>query len=241
MNFSDIHEWYTRKRIPSIDAQQAQALYFQVHPRTAFVKNLPREAALVDIGAGDGSLTAFRRWPKPVRADLRMYGYALEKGRLFDEFDGYEIGDWNRAPPDFGGLQFDAILSAHFIEHIAEPRSFVRWTASKLRPRGRVYLEWPSENALSLPGRAALAQAGVDLMIARFDDDLTHQRLPSRGEMLAEMHAAGLQIEMSGIIRLPWFEEELMAHFRDSQDRFPVQAAFWSWSGWSQFIIAAKN
>jgi len=237
MTLQDIIDWYQRPRRAQSTGGRAQELYFLFHPRTAFLKTLPVGAELVDIGAGDGSLVNFREWPDPARRDLHMYAYSIEKGDRFDAFEGYEISDWNVAPPEFDGKRFDAIISAHFIEHIEDPATFVAWAARKLVPGGRAYVEWPSPAALTLPSRSELLDAGVDMVISRFDDDATHQALPDRGAIEAHAAAAGLSCTASGIVRLPWIEDELMAHFRDASDRFPAQAAFWSWTGWSQYLI----
>lgn len=236
-NVSEIAAWFGRERHSTLHPDRVMELYFTFHPRTAFLKTLPIGAAVADIGAGDGSLSVFRRWPEPARADLRLHAYSLEKGRLFDEFESYEIGDWNVRAPRFGGTLFDAVICAHFIEHVADPQSIVRWATGSIASRGRIYLEWPSEHSIALPSRQELATAGVPLVISRFHDDATHRDLPSRPEMIAAFEDAGFVVETQGIVRLPWLEDEMLAHFRDSQDEFPRQAAFWSYSGWSQYLI----
>jgi SAM-dependent methyltransferase len=195
---------------------------------------------VVDIGAGDGSLSVFLRWPEPARPDLSLHAYSLEKGARFDDFASYELGDWNAQPPEFKGRSFDAVLCAHFIEHIADPASFVAWTARKLRPGGRAYVEWPSPAALTLPSRGELEAIGVPLIISRFDDDDTHRELPDADVVAAACRAQGLEIEARGIVRLPMLEDELLAHFRDDSDGFPRQAAFWSHTGWSQYLVLRR-
>lgn len=237
MDVAQIRDWFAQARKPRLGRDRVMELYFTFHPRTSFFKTLPGGAHVADIGAGDGTLSVFRKWPAPERRDLRIYAYSIEKGRMFDEFDAYEITDWNLAPPEFGGQTFDAVICAHFIEHIADPASFVAWATRKLKPSGRIYLEWPSPASLELPARAELAAVGVDLMISRFDDDHTHRELPDCDAMVAAFEAAGFAVEARGIVRLPWLEEEMLGHFRDGDDGFPRQAAFWSRTGWSQYLI----
>lgn len=241
MDIEYIHEWFVRDRKPILGKEQATELYFTFHPRTAFLKTLPAGSRVVDIGAGDGSLSVFRKWPSPSREDLKLYAYSMEKGRLFDEFEGFEIGDWNDAPPDFAGMTFDAIVCAHFIEHIADPFSLVEWAARKLERGARVYLEWPSPESLTLPSRGELEKVGVPLIISRFDDDHTHRELPDIDAVAAEFAAKGFSISARGVVRLPWLEDELLTHFRSDEDGFSRQAAFWSHTGWSQYLIAEKR
>lgn len=235
-----IVEWYHRKRDLARPRDELVELYFQFHPRTAFLKTLPMEAVVADIGAGDGSLSVFRGWPAPARKDLSLYAYSIEKGEKFDDFAGYEISDWNVAPPRFEGLSFDGIVSAHFIEHIEDPASFMEWAARKLAPGGRAYVEWPSPDSCDLPAREELLAHGVNLVISRFDDDHTHQALPRRDAMEEAARRHGLRVATSGIIRLPWLEEQMMEAYRDSDNRFPVQAAFWAWTGWSQYLVLER-
>lgn len=237
MDASQIREWFKAPRRTTLPRGRVMELYFTFHPRTAFLKNLPLDSNVVDIGAGDGSLSTFASWPEPRRPDLGLYAYSLEKGSNFDKFDGYELGNWDVAPPEFEGRKFDAVVCAHFIEHIADPSSFSSWAARKLNAGGRVYLEWPSPAALNLPSRAELEPLGVPLMISRFDDDASHRELPDGDVIAAACIAHGFVIEGRGIVRLPWLEDEMLAHFRDDADVFPRQAAFWSRTGWSQYLV----
>ncbi|MEO8364602.1 MAG: methyltransferase domain-containing protein [Pseudoxanthomonas sp.] len=240
MKTEEIVEWYSRDRRAAVSGHIAQELYFQFHPRTAFLKMLPVDARVADIGAGDGSLSVFRTWPDPARKDLRLHAYSLEKGEHFDRFESYEISDWNASPPEFGGLQFDGIVCAHFIEHVSDPASFAAWAGRKLVRGGRAYVEWPSEASVDLPSRDELLQQGVPLIISRYHDDSTHSSLPARDLMIEAFEANGLQIEQQGVVSLPWVEEQLMANFKDSHDSFPRQAAFWSMTRWSQFLIVRR-
>jgi SAM-dependent methyltransferase len=150
------------------------------------------------------------------------------------------LSDWNAQPPDFGGRRFDAIVCAHFIEHIARPESLVEWAARKLRPGGRIYVEWPAPVSLALPKRDALERAGVNVMISHFNDDRTHRDLPDADAIVDAMHAAGLALETRGTVRLPWLEDEILAHHKDDAGGFGRQAAFWSMTGWSQYLIASR-
>ncbi|NOT87234.1 MAG: methyltransferase domain-containing protein [Lysobacter sp.] len=240
-DLNSIVDWFHRKRRAAASEGEVLEIYFQHHPRTSFLKMLAQDAKVVDIGAGDGSLSVFRSWPRPKRADLKMYAYSIEKGSHFDQFEDYRLSDWNKEMPVFDGVRFDAAVSAHFIEHIREPESIVDWLKLHLVDGGRAYVEWPSPNSIDLPSRHALIDAGVELIISRFDDDDTHRAgLPDRAAMCSAFRENGFEIEQEGVIRMPWIEEQLMATQRDNTDRFPRQAAFWLMTGWSQYLIARK-
>ena len=235
---AEIEEWYHKRRSTGLSNGKLTELYHTFHPKIAFLKMLPSSAVVADIGAGDGSLSAINRWPAPAREDLQFHAYALEKGRSFDEYASYEIGNWNEAAPEFGGRLFDAVVCVHFIEHIDDPGTLSRWLGRKLTPGGRAYVEWPSPHSLDLPARQTLEDNGVELIISRFDDDDTHQRLPRMEEIIESMRSAGLRSETQGTVRLPWLEDEMMAGAVD--DAFNRQAAFWSATGWSQYLIVNR-
>ena len=61
-----------------------------------------------------------------------MFAFAIERGGMFDRYDGYELGSWPDVKPDFGGRQFDAVFAANFIEHIDQPIEFIRWAVNRL-------------------------------------------------------------------------------------------------------------
>jgi SAM-dependent methyltransferase len=232
--------WLRSPRIPSTSYEETVESLHQASERVRFLKQLPSESTVLDAGAGDGSLEVFRSWLRPIRKDLKMYAYAAQQGERFRSYDAYEIGYWPHQPPNFDGQKFDAIMACHFIEHLDDPIGFVGWAASRLSHRGRIYLEWPSETTLSLPPREYFSSAGVPLIISRFDDDKTHKTLPNRSVVCNKLAKAGLNIEVNGIIRHPWLEDELLAHWQSGKANiYALQAAFWSRTKWCQFVVAA--
>jgi hypothetical protein len=238
---AEIKEWYHARREPRLREPEVQELLHLLHPRLIFIKTLPYKASVLDMGAGDGSLHILKKWPAPSRTDLRIYAYALEKGQYYDNLDGYELGRWPEAQPAFPGVAFSAVFCSHFLEHIPQRAEFIAWCAAKLPLDGRIYLEWPSPQALGLPSKDELATAGVNLIIGNYRDDLTHGDLPERETVLSYLVQAGFFIEQTGVIRFPFIEEELLAHFaHNDRDAFGRQSAFWSKTYWSQYIVAAK-
>jgi hypothetical protein len=89
-----------------------------------------------------------------------------------------------------------------------------------------------------LPSRAELDTVdGVPLMISRFQDDCTHRDLPQRQVLIDGARASGLVVDTEGTISLPWLEDEMLAQFARHEDGFARQAAFWSRTLWSQYLI----
>ncbi len=236
-----IVRWYRGEHEPALDDDEKVMQYYQqCHPRTLFLKTLPAGATMLDLGAGEGSMHVFRGWPPPDRHDIKLYAFSLEKGKHFDSYEGYEIGDWNTQPPDFDGMPFDAIFSSHFVEHIQEPGSLADWAASRLRPGGRIFTEWPAEAALRAPENRQLRKHGIYLRVGTFFDDATHQALPSTEFIHSSLREAGLEIEIAGTIRMPVFETALLDLYRRTNNTVALQFAYWSFTGWCQYAIARK-
>lgn len=240
-DIDEIARWYRGEHeIVFKSDDQAMLYYQQCHPRTLFLKTLPAGATLLDLGAGDGSMHIFRAWPPPARTDIKLYAFSLEKGKHFDAYDGYEVGNWDQQPPDFGGMQFDAIFSSHFVEHIRKPGSLAAFAAARLKPGGRLFTEWPSEASLNAPENRKLRARGIYLRIGTFLDDATHKALPTTGFIHSSLREAGLEIEIAGTIRMPVFETALLDLYRRTSNTVALQFAYWSLTGWCQYAIARK-
>lgn len=244
MTLDEIVNWYQTRREPQLSKEKIQELLHLLHPRGLFLKTLPKDATLLDMGAGDGGLAVLKTWPFPPRPDIKLYAYSLsDKDGNFRNYNGYEIGNWEESKPVFRGITFEAIFCSHFIEHISDPEVFLQWCRQKLAPEGRLYLEWPSPYSLQLPSRTDLEAAGVNLIISNYRDDHTHRELPDRQKILGFLEQSGFTMEQTGYIHLPFLEDQLLAHFAGGRGRngYEVQAAFWSKTLWAQFIVAIRH
>jgi hypothetical protein len=98
-----VFQWFESARPPDVDLETLHAQSAAMTPRNAFMKGLPRDAGLLDLGAGDGGLCVTRAFPLVQRFDLRMYAFSLGEGRYFSEYQGAEIGNFEERLPDFPG------------------------------------------------------------------------------------------------------------------------------------------
>jgi hypothetical protein len=213
-----------------------------MHPSTVFVKSLPANATVLDFGAGVGGLVSQKTWPDPKRPDLRMYAYSLEYHPSFESYDGYEIGDFDSRPPEFKDVEISAVVAKHVIEHLATPSRFLEWVAHRLSRNGRIYIEWPSEYSQQLPRAIEFTSQGIDIMISNFYDDNTHKIIPERQSVIEALKKQNFQIESDGYVKIPYFEEELLASLLEHDTSIGQEVArrnaFWSLTLWSQYVIA---
>jgi SAM-dependent methyltransferase len=242
VNLERLRVWIEEARRCDLpDAAVLEAFHI-LGPQCRFLKTLPRAASVLDVGAGEGSAQIYRHWPAPSRPDLTMFAYAAVQGAMFDQYHACEIGRWPEAAPDFGGRRFDAIFAANFIEHIDGPTAFIRWAAERLTTRGRIYLEWPSEAALTLPSASTLRDIGLDVMTGSYFDDATHQHeLPSADLVHDALRTAGLCIEATGVARVPFFEDHMLAMGLEARDTVCQTLAYWSFTAWSRFVVARRG
>lgn len=240
MDPQSFKSWLLSNDDPWMDFGDAVAMLHAAHPRTIFLKTLRRNSSVLDVGAGDGTLQVFKTWLSPRRDDLRMYAYAMQEGPSFAKYEAYELGCWPKEKPNFGGLKFDAIVAAHFIEHLERPLDFVKWAVERLNTGGRLYIEWPSDASGKLPNVTKMRNIGVPLSISNFYDDSTHFQIPRMRDVVATIISKGCAIDQQGVVSNPFAEDEVRAHLaQGNADDFALQAIFWSKTKWAQYIVAS--
>jgi len=241
---NDLHdfvfEWVDDVREPTVDKTEFAAYQHTIMPRTVFLKNLPEAATLIDLGAGDGSMSSFKAWPVPVRPDLKMYAVSLTKGSYFDRYEDYVLGDFEAQLPALKGGPFDALLCCNFLEHIRDPDRCIEWIASVLRPGGRVFMEWPHETWKVMPSMTALSERGYDAFTTNFWDDHTHVDAWPMERILRAMGKSGMNVESTGRLFFPWLGDELRNQGVKYDNMAQRTYGVWLRFGLGQFIIASK-
>jgi 2-polyprenyl-3-methyl-5-hydroxy-6-metoxy-1,4-benzoquinol methylase len=129
-------------------------------PVTAMLRMTEPSERLLDAGCGNGSLSSlFRRYARNVYAfDLSESGVAIarqvlgaDRARVASVYE-----DFTRLFAD--APQFDVIVSCEVIEHLYDPRAFVRRAHEALEPGGHLVLSTPYHGyvknlALALTGK----------------------------------------------------------------------------------------
>jgi O-antigen biosynthesis protein len=119
---------------------------------TRFVGSLPRVGHALDLGCGDGRLTAAMGADRLTIADVSQV--ALERASAaFPEARAVELTP--DAPLPFDDTSFDLVLCAETLEHVRDVQLLLSEARRVLRPGGTLALTTPAN------GRATAARALV--------------------------------------------------------------------------------
>ena len=103
---------------------------------------LSRSASVLDLGGGAGSFSA-TLLSQFTQVHLMDFAPVARDGRI-----RYATGDLNDRLP-YTDATFDAVAALEVIEHLENPRAFVREIARILKPGGRCLLTTPNQTSLT--------------------------------------------------------------------------------------------
>jgi trans-aconitate methyltransferase len=139
---------------------------------------------------------------------------------LFEEF----------APDD----PVDVAVMAHVLEHVADPVSLLARVRSYLAPGGRVIATVPNADSLHRHVGVAMGLLGQVTELNDADRRIGHRRVYTRSALVADLRAAGLEVEhLGGVFLKPLsnaqIEEqwpvELQDAFFEAGKRYPELCA----------------
>lgn len=237
---SELPDWttalITQKERLKIGDGELEQLFWQFYPRYRFLKTLPMDASLLDIGAGSGGLSFWSEWGHPRRKDIFFFGVDLQHGQHAGRYADWRVANLDEGLPDFGH-PFQGFLASHLIEHVASPAGLIEAMRRQAAPRARVYLEWPHPRSAGFPKAADLGAQGFVMQTFNFFDDFTHLRTPERREVEDLLSARGFHIVESGEVTLGPVAEEYMARGRRRNDMVWRQMGLWAATGWCNYVI----
>jgi SAM-dependent methyltransferase len=155
------------------------------HHIAGFVTNLSRFGRALDVGCGDGRLTALIEADEVTAADVS--GVALDRAR--SRLSGVVVVE---TEPDarlpFGDSSFDLVLCAETIEHIRDVQLLLSEIRRVLAPGGTLALTTPAHSRLT----------GLDIAVrgfeARFDPLDAHLRFLTAKSLKRLLGALGFEV-----------------------------------------------
>jgi SAM-dependent methyltransferase len=151
----------------------------------AFVRGLPEAEHALDLGCGDGRLTAELRAGTVTAADVSEVALRRASGRLA----GVEIaGVEPDAPLPFVDGEFALVLCAETIEHVRDVQLLLSEVRRVLRPGGGLALTTPAHDRLTA---LRLAARGFE---SGFDPLSPHLRFFTRRSLAGLLDAMGFDV-----------------------------------------------
>ena len=240
MSADQLLSWLRQPVEPVLAESLVHESYLTMHPRLTFLKNLPRDSVLFDIGAGDGNLRMFREWIAFPRPDIAFVGASLSHGENTRAYDEFLIGDLEEMDLVFEGRRPTAAFMSHFIEHLKDPAAFLRKLAAVLPEGSNIYIEWPSPHSTLLPSRAVATAAGFDMSTLNFFDDSTHTRAYQISEICGYLRDGGFQPIASGMIAMPYLADQLKHHGIANRNKYYLTIGVWLKTMFASYVNAVR-
>jgi SAM-dependent methyltransferase len=154
------------------------------YAKNHFLDGCVPHARILDVGCGNNSPLLF----KSLRPDIYYVGLDVGDYNQPDESkehaDEYIVVPREKFASRISEMPnlFDAVVSAHNLEHCDDPQGVLTAMLRALKRGGRIYLSFPSEASVRFPSRRGTLN---------FFDDPTHQSLPKFDEVLSTIKSEG--------------------------------------------------
>jgi 2-polyprenyl-3-methyl-5-hydroxy-6-metoxy-1,4-benzoquinol methylase len=156
----------------------------------------PGRLKVLDVGAGEGHLTAAVLAARPGEAEVWAVEPHPERAGALREVAHHAVEELEQVEE----RGFDLALLLDVLEHVPDPAEFLGALVDRLRPGGVALISVPNVAHWSVRG---------GLLLGRFDYtdrgilDRTHLRFFTRKTLLATLSQAGLQVEATSSSVVP--------------------------------------
>ena len=209
-------------------------------PRTRYGKQTfllsldGKKAKVLDVGCGNNSPMRTKMLCRDcyyVGVDVGDYNQSMDSIEFADEYhvfspDGFAEGI------DALTSDYDAVISAHNIEHCNKPEETVRAMCRRLKKGGRIHMSFPNSDSVNFPSRKGTLN---------FYDDPTHIYVPDMDATIRILEDEGMMIvkAIKGYKPLYYrFMGGVTEH--QSKKRKQIMRGTWAYWGFESIIIAEK-
>ncbi|HXF90723.1 MAG TPA: class I SAM-dependent methyltransferase [Candidatus Nitrosotenuis sp.] len=228
------------KLLSSNQYEVLKAKLIEFHPRFYhFVKLLPENAKLLDLGCGRGlRLGFFRR----LRPDIQCYGVDIvDQSSLLPPNIHFYMADLNSEKLPFQDASFDGVLLSHVLEHLENYDLLASEVFRVLKQGGLHYAEVPSIRSVFVPSFRCFGHEGNPF---NFYDDITHKRPFTKKGLASFIEKCNLRIIKIGTARNPLkflLSPLLILAGVIKRKRNWVTTAVWDMVGWAIYGIGKKD
>jgi hypothetical protein len=235
----ELLNWLAQPVPAPLTFEEAHDHFLLMHPRIVYLKTLPLNSVVFDIGAGEGTLRHFRSWLGFMRPDLQFVGASLQHAGATRDYEEFFVGNIEIEKPSFKLVPRHAI-AAQFLEHISDPGSLIKWLASVIPVGGSVHIDWPARHTRHLPSRQEFLNRGFDMSVLKFEDDGTHKFAFGASELSSILTANGFRIRSGGLHDLPYLADCLKHHGLERKDAYLLTMALWLKTRFVAYLVAER-
>jgi hypothetical protein len=222
----DLLAWISQSGSSEVTLHDAHDWYLIQLPRIVYLKNLPENSVLLDVGAGDGSLILFRDWLAFSRLDLVFVGLSMGPGLHTERYEEFHICDLDKEKPILRKSP-TAVIACQLVEHVKDYRELLKWFFELLPSGGTVFIDWPSPHTIDLPSRKVFESKGYDITTLNFFDDRTHKNAISIEEIVSSAKELGFLTINQGMVDMPYLASRLRDEGRMKNDVYLLSMAMW--------------
>jgi SAM-dependent methyltransferase len=158
----------------------------------------PGGGTLVDVGCGSGAL-----WPHLRGAFDRYVGVDAVRYDGFPADGAFHALDLDRGEAPLPDGVADVAAGVETIEHLENPRAFVRLLARLAKPGGWVIVTTPNQHSLLSKGTFLLRGEHVHFQDASYPAHISALLVADLRRIAAECGLAEVAVEFSGSGRIP--------------------------------------
>ena len=199
-----------------------------------FLKTINHNGKLLDVGCGNNSpYTIKTKYPNIIYTGIDVGEYNQTKPNLADNYIVVEPENFAEAIAKMSEL-FDTVISSHNLEHCNDREKTLDAMIKVLKPRGYLFLSFPTEKSVNFPG----FRSGC----LNYYDDTTHKLSPPDfDKVIQALKENNMEIIFSSKSYKPlllYFIGFLM-EYKSKKDK-KVKIGTWAYWGFEAIIWARK-
>jgi len=204
----------------------------------SFLRRLPRNARLLDVGCGNESPSRVKRYRPDVHytgIDIGDHNQTASSLSMADKYIVVPPATFAQGIETLGETRFDAVVSRHNFEHCLDPDAVLSAMIRSLVPGGLLYMAFPCEASVNFPSRGGTLN---------FWDDPTHVRPPNWARTMSSLKSQGMVLLRAApryrppLLAIVGAATELMSR---SRNRLGPWGGTWALYGFESVIWAKKE